>query len=60
VSAVAHFFTIRPIAGVFLGYTTKGPPADTVRAYVRHAADFALAALAPRTGLRRSQQRTAP
>jgi TetR/AcrR family transcriptional regulator len=47
VSAVAHFFTIRPIASVFLGHTTKGPPANVVQAYVRHASDFALAALMP-------------
>lgn len=46
VSVVAHFFTIRPLAGVFLGHTAKGPPADLVQAYLRHAAEFAVAALA--------------
>jgi TetR/AcrR family transcriptional regulator len=47
VSTVAHFFTIRPVAGVFLGHTSKGPPPTTVRAYLQHASDFALAALTP-------------
>jgi TetR/AcrR family transcriptional regulator len=46
VSILAHFFTARPVVGLFLGYTIKGPPPEVVRAYVRHAADFALAALA--------------
>lgn len=49
VSAVAHFFTIRPIASVFLGHTTKGPPPHLVQAYLRHATDYALAALAAPT-----------
>lgn len=48
VSVLAHFFTARPVVGLFLGYTIKGPPPEVVRAYVRHAADFALAALATR------------
>jgi TetR/AcrR family transcriptional regulator len=55
VATVAHFFTMRPVAGLFLGYTIKGPPPEVVRAYVHHAADFALAALAthPPTPARR-------
>ncbi|HEU5168901.1 MAG TPA: TetR/AcrR family transcriptional regulator [Gemmatimonadales bacterium] len=64
VSTILHFFTARPAIGIFLGFGTEGPPKDTVRAYARHAADFALAALtagaaarapAPR---RRPQRRT--
>jgi TetR/AcrR family transcriptional regulator len=60
VSAVAHFFTIRPMAGVFLGHTTKGPPPALVRAYLQHAGDFVLAALTPpRTQVRPSRPRVA-
>jgi len=46
---------MRPVAGLFLGYTIKGPPPGNVRAYVRHASVFALAALAthPSTPARR-------
>jgi TetR/AcrR family transcriptional regulator len=57
VSVVAHFFTARPVVGLFLGYTVKGPPADVSRAYVGHAADFALAALA--RPVRRSRRKGA-
>ncbi|SRR5581483_8171866 len=46
VALILHFFTARPVVGVFLGYTTDGPPEDVIRAYARHAADLALAALA--------------
>jgi TetR/AcrR family transcriptional regulator len=48
VSVILHFFTARPAIGIFLGYTTAGPPAEVTRAYARHAVDFALAALAAR------------
>jgi AcrR family transcriptional regulator len=45
VAVVLHFFTARPAIGLFLGHSVKGPPPDVVRAYVRHAVEFALAAL---------------
>jgi AcrR family transcriptional regulator len=45
VSMVAHFFTARPAIGLFLGHSTQGPPRAVVQAYLRHAADFAIAAL---------------
>jgi TetR/AcrR family transcriptional regulator len=46
VAVLAHFFTARPAIGLFLGGTTAGPPRETVRDYVRHAVEYALAALA--------------
>jgi len=46
IAVVAHFFTARPAIGLFLGHSVQGPPPDVVRAYVRHAAEFVVTALA--------------
>ncbi len=45
ISLVAHFFTARPVIGVFLGGGTDDPPPAIIRAYAVHAADYALGAL---------------
>jgi AcrR family transcriptional regulator len=47
VAQVAYFFLARPAISVLLGSTKQELPPDLVRAFTRHAADFALAALAP-------------
>ena len=47
VAQTAYFFVARPAIRILLGAPDDGPSAPTVRAYARHAADFALAALAP-------------
>jgi AcrR family transcriptional regulator len=53
IGQVAYFFIARPAIGRLLGEGRHGPAAETVGAYGRHAAAFALAALtdpdAPRT-----------
>jgi AcrR family transcriptional regulator len=49
IAQVAYLFIARPAIGLLLGYGTQGPPPDTVRAFGRHAAEFAIAALATRT-----------
>jgi len=46
VSQIAYMFVARPAVGILLGYGPDGPPDEVVRAYARHAAAFALAALA--------------
>lgn len=48
VAMILPFFTAKPVVGLFLGYTTEGPPADVIRRYARHAAEMALGALAAR------------
>lgn len=48
IAQVAYFFMARPAVRVLLGSGADGPTADQARAFARHAADFALAALAPR------------
>ena len=45
VSQMVYFHIARPAVGIILGHGTAGPPPDTARAFARHAADFALAAL---------------
>lgn len=51
IAVVAHFFTARPAIGLFLGHSVQGPPPDVVRAYVRHAVAFVLAALVAPAGV---------
>ncbi len=46
VSQVAYFFLARPAIRILLATGPDGPSPAVVRAYARHAADFALAALA--------------
>lgn len=45
VAQVAYFFVARPAIRVMLEAGPRGPTPRVVRAYARHAADFALAAL---------------
>ena len=45
ISQVAYFFIARPAVRILLAAGSGGPSRDTLRAYVRHASDFALAAL---------------
>jgi AcrR family transcriptional regulator len=56
IGQVAYFFIARPAIGRLLGEGRGGPSPDTVRAYGRHAAAFALDALldpdAPRAAAR--------
>jgi TetR/AcrR family transcriptional regulator len=52
VAQVAYFFVARPAVRVLLDAGPEGPSADVVRAYARHAADFALAALNARPARR--------
>jgi TetR/AcrR family transcriptional regulator len=46
ISQMVYFHIARPAVGIILGHGTAGPPPDTARAFARHAADFAIAALA--------------
>lgn len=48
VSLVAYFVIARPVVGLALGDGLTGPTDERTRDYGRHAAEFALAALAPR------------
>ncbi len=48
VSLVAYFVIARPVVGVALGDGLTGPTEERTREYGRHAAEFALAALASR------------
>lgn len=48
VSLVAYFVIARPVVGVALGDGLTGPTEERTREYGRHAAEFALAALAAR------------
>jgi AcrR family transcriptional regulator len=48
VSLVAYFVIARPVVGVALGDGLTGPTEERTREYGRHAAEFALAALAVR------------
>lgn len=65
ISQMVYFHIARPAVGIILGHGASGPPPDTARAFARHAADFAIAALtappsdAPRTpSPNRSRSRT--
>jgi TetR/AcrR family transcriptional regulator len=49
VSLVAYFVIARPVVGVALGDGLTGPTEERTREYGRHAAEFALAALAARS-----------
>ena len=48
IAQVVYFHIARPAVGILLGHGPGGPPEAIARAYTAHAADFALAALAPR------------
>jgi AcrR family transcriptional regulator len=48
VSLVPYLHVARPAVGILLGHGTEGPTPDEMEAYGRHAAEFALAALAAR------------
>ena len=50
VSLVPYFHIARPVVGILLDSGPDGPDEDAMRAYGRHAAEFALAALAARPG----------
>jgi AcrR family transcriptional regulator len=46
IAQVAYFLVARPAVRILLGQGPDGPSADVVRSFGRHAADFAVAALA--------------
>lgn len=48
VSLVPYFHIARPVVGILLDCGPEGPDEEAMRAYGRHAAEFALAALAAR------------
>ncbi len=50
VSLVPYFHIARPVVGILLDSGPEGPDEEAMRAYGRHAAEFALAALAARPG----------
>jgi TetR/AcrR family transcriptional regulator len=50
VSLVPYFHIARPVVGILLESGPDGPDEEAMRAYGRHAAEFALAALAARPG----------
>ena len=56
---VAYFFIARPAVRLLLGYGAEGPTPELVRAYARHAADFAVAALRRPRSPRRPASRNA-
>jgi AcrR family transcriptional regulator len=56
VSQMAYFFIARPAIRILLASGPDGPSPAVVRAYARHAAEFALAALANPAGARRSRR----
>jgi hypothetical protein len=45
IAQVAYMAIARPAVGILLGYGLAGPPPNVVRAFGRHAGDFAIAAL---------------
>jgi AcrR family transcriptional regulator len=46
IAQVAYMAIARPAVGILLGHGLAGPPDEVVRVFGRHAADFAIAALA--------------
>ncbi|MBV9775007.1 MAG: TetR/AcrR family transcriptional regulator [Gemmatimonadetes bacterium] len=48
ISLVPYFHIARPVMGILLESGPDGPDVETMRAYGRHVAEFALAALAAR------------
>lgn len=48
ISLVPYYHIARPVVGILLDSGPGGPDEEAMRAYGRHAADFALAALAAR------------
>ncbi|HEY3011434.1 MAG TPA: hypothetical protein VGJ36_01710, partial [Gemmatimonadales bacterium] len=57
VAQIAHFFIARSAIRILLGSSKEELPPDVVRAFTRHAADFALAALAPNSAARRGSRK---
>lgn len=57
VAQVAYFFMARPVIGILLDQGTTGFTPKQARAFARHAADFALAALAPPAAVRPARGR---
>jgi TetR/AcrR family transcriptional regulator len=58
VSQVAYFAIARPAIRILLSTGAAGPSLETLRAFARHAADFALAALStPHVAVRRRTRR---
>jgi TetR/AcrR family transcriptional regulator len=57
VSQVVYFFVARPAIRVLLKAGPEGPSPRVVREFARHAADFALAALAARPAGKKPQRR---
>jgi AcrR family transcriptional regulator len=47
VAQVGYLVLASPVAGILLGRGPEGPTADDIKAFGRHAAEFALAALRP-------------
>jgi TetR/AcrR family transcriptional regulator len=58
IAQVAYFLVARPAVRILLGQGAEGPSPEVVRAFGRHAADFAVAALAA-PAVRRSPRRRA-
>lgn len=52
VGQVVYFFLARPAVRILLGAGKDGPSAETLQAFARHAADFALAALGSSSDIR--------
>ena len=46
ISQMVYFHLARPAVGIILGHGPGGPPGDVAHAFARHAAEFAVAALA--------------
>jgi TetR/AcrR family transcriptional regulator len=57
ISQVVYFFVARPAIRVLLNAGPDGPSPKVVRDFARHAADFALAALAPSSARARARRR---
>jgi TetR/AcrR family transcriptional regulator len=57
ISQVVYFFVARPAIRVLLNAGPDGPSPKVVRDFARHAADFALAALAPSSARARGRRR---
>ena len=60
IAQVAYFLVARPAVRILLGQGADGPSPEVVRAFGRHAADFAVAALAAPAVRRRAAARGHP
>jgi TetR/AcrR family transcriptional regulator len=58
ISQVAYFHLARPAVRILLQAGPGGPSPDQTRAFTRHAADFALAAIGPRPGVAPRRRRS--